>query len=56
MPDELAEVIEIPKPRCKDRGRHLPSTHPAVWGRDGWTKCSLCGVSLQVTWAEDSTS
>lgn len=50
MMDEetLATVIPIrdDKSACDKRGRHM--THPAAWGKTGWTICTSCGVRIHV--------
>lgn len=45
--DELADVIPLPRSRCEERG-HLPSTHPALWGRSGTSRCGVCDRLIRV--------
>lgn len=47
LDDDLAEVIPLPRPKCEEAG-HFPSTHPALWGRAGTTRCGTCGRLIRV--------
>lgn len=50
--EHLADVIPIRGiGKCSSRGRHM--THPATWGKSGWTTCTTCGCRIHVEVTED---